>query len=139
MTADDTLALSFLPMRIWVQWLSQALQVLPSGLAPQYLNQPILPGWILGNVINVTEMNSSSPVTELEVVAKDSYGRQIGRLMDAVKVLIDERPKDAETSRELDILKEQWQSIEEIKKSSKKNRIEELERELARLKAKATS
>lgn len=56
---------------------------------PQWLNQPILPGWSL---ISVNETNSASPDTERAVVATASYGRQLGRLMDAVETLIEERP-----------------------------------------------
>ena len=61
------------------------------SLAPQQLTQPIGSGWIFANSVSVTEQNSSAPDTERRVVAEESYGRQIGRLMDAVCELIKER------------------------------------------------
>jgi len=57
--------------------------------APQALNQPINPGWSFGN-ITVNNVNSSAPDVERDVVSRHSYGRQIGRLMDAVAALADE-------------------------------------------------
>ena len=53
--------------------------------APQTLNQPILPGWLPGNTVNVTEENSSSPETEQKIVESHSYGQQLGRVLDVVK------------------------------------------------------
>ena len=61
--------------------------------APRNLVQPILPGWVFGSMINVTEKNSSAPDTEREIVAAHSYGRQLGRVMDAVAALIAELPR----------------------------------------------
>src|SRR5438132_8994257 len=40
-------------------------------------------GWTFGN-LNVTLQNSGAPEVEREVVSRHSYGRQLGRLMDAV-------------------------------------------------------
>ena len=53
-------------------------------LAPDTLNQPILPGW----TFNVNSNNSTSPQTAVDVLARHSYGRQLGRLSDAVEKLI---------------------------------------------------
>src|SRR5688572_2432578 len=50
-------------------------------LAPSQLSQPINQGWSFGNVI-VNESNSSAPSTELAIVAEESYGRQIGKLLE---------------------------------------------------------
>ena len=47
-------------------------------LAPTNLAQPILSGWSL-NINNFT-----APQTEVNVLAKHSYGRQIGRISDAL-------------------------------------------------------
>jgi hypothetical protein len=62
--------------------------------APEVFTQPILPGW----TFNINGNNSTSPETEVEVLAKHSYGRQLGRISDALEVLIEERhgktPKD---------------------------------------------
>ncbi|CAL4869054.1 hypothetical protein MMA231_03345 [Asticcacaulis sp. MM231] len=60
------------------------------SIAPANLNQPILPGW---SFFTVNESNSSAPDTERRIVSQDSYGRQIGRLMDVVDVLVKEAEK----------------------------------------------
>ena len=51
---------------------------------PGTLVQPILPGWTL----NLNSNNSTAPRTEVDIVAKHSYGRQIGRISDALRVLL---------------------------------------------------
>lgn len=65
----------------WLDW---------SPSAPASLNQPILPGW---SFFTVNEANSSAPDTERRILAQDSYGRQIGRLMDVVDVLVQQAAK----------------------------------------------
>src|SRR6476469_10970203 len=86
---DPTGWLAWWP-ELWRQVYSQAAP-LPS-FAPQALNQPILPGWLFANSINVTEENSSSPETEREIVAAHSYGQQLGRIMDVLDELIRKQP-----------------------------------------------
>ena len=61
----------------------------PTTWPSSTLNQSILPGW---SFMTVNEGNSSDPATEQRVVAGDSYGRQIGRMMDALEVLIAANP-----------------------------------------------
>jgi hypothetical protein len=58
-----------------------------NAYAPQQLWQPINPGWSFGNV-SITTLNSSAPEVEQAVLGRHSYGRQIGRMMDALQVLI---------------------------------------------------
>ena len=78
-TADTLLASPFLwPLAAARSWSSLM------NLAPQFLSQPINPGWTLGSVINITENNSSAPDTEREVLSHHSYGRQLGRIIDAL-------------------------------------------------------
>ena len=48
-------------------------------LAPDNLAQSILQGWTL----NINSNNSAAPQTEVDVVARYSYGRQLGRIGDA--------------------------------------------------------
>ena len=55
--------------------------------APDQLWQPINPGWSFGNLI-VNNNNSSAPNVEHAVLNRHSYGRQIGRLLDVVEVLV---------------------------------------------------
>ncbi|MBI2749734.1 MAG: hypothetical protein HYX43_10460 [Burkholderiales bacterium] len=133
---DPTLAL----LSTWL-WPLNALKAwLPLvSLAPQALTQPILPNLTLGNVYNVTETNSSAPQTELEVVSHHSYGRQLGRITDALSVVIrsgvleKEELSDADRKRLDDFLK-LAQSIEEIKTREAMKRIERVAAELAHLK-----
>lgn len=61
------------------------------ALTPPSLEQPILPGWF-GVTINAA--NSTAPETEQRILARDSYGRQIGRLMDATALLIEQTRND---------------------------------------------
>jgi hypothetical protein len=71
--------------------------VIPNPLdlvaAPQNLIQPILPGWVVGGVINVNETNSKSPDTEREIVSRISYGKQINCMMDILNAIIKEVPR----------------------------------------------
>lgn len=66
----------------WLKQWTSAMQ-----LAPNTLVQPILPGWTL----NVNAFNSSAPQTEVDVVSKHSYGRQLGRISEALAILVEAR------------------------------------------------
>jgi hypothetical protein len=105
----------------------------PQAWAPQTLTQPILPGWSFGN-ITVNEQNSHSPQTEHAIVAEHSYGRQLGRITDALVALIEERPKGLPRNKAFDELVALRASIEAIKARSAAGRLERLEADLARLK-----
>ena len=105
----------------------------PQAWAPQTLNQPILPGWSFGN-ITVNEQNSRSPQTEHAIVAEHSYGRQLGRITDALVALIEERPKGLPRNKAFDEFLALRASIEAIKTRSASARLERLEADLARLK-----
>jgi hypothetical protein len=118
----------------WPGWMLDAMRASASALAPQSLVQPILPGWTFGNLINVTEANSSSPDTERDIVARESYGRQLGRVIDALEVLIGERPKDLPARAALDQLLDLSGRIKEIKAQSLASRVKRVEAELVRLK-----
>ena len=75
------------PKTVWNPWLYNPFaEFVKAGYSatPQKLNQPILPGWTFGNIISVSERNSSSPDTERRIVDQHSYGRQLGHLMDAM-------------------------------------------------------
>ncbi|MEI9905345.1 MAG: hypothetical protein WDN06_16380 [Asticcacaulis sp.] len=61
------------------------------ALAPYYLSQNILSGLSL---ITVNETNSPAPDAERRIVSEVSYGRQIGKLLDAVVELIPETEKN---------------------------------------------
>jgi len=105
----------------------------PVSWAPQWLSQPINPGWTFGNVIQVTNQNSSAPEVEKEVVSQHSYGRQIGRMMDAVVALAEATPaagKDPRVKALIALAAE----IERIKVEAKERRSTELLEELRALK-----
>lgn len=114
--------------------------------APQQLYQPIFSGWSL---LTVNETNSSAPDTEARIVARDSYGRQLGYLLDAVSALISERPEHSPSVDAFERLKELKGRIDATKKDAaiarlnrvrndllllKKNDHDEYERQIASLK-----
>jgi hypothetical protein len=99
--------------RLWREMYAQAIPF-PS-LAPQVLTQPILPGWLVANNINVTEENSSSPETEREIVTKYSYGRQLGRVIDVLGDLIETWPGGAPDDPSVQRFAELRDDIEGIK------------------------
>jgi hypothetical protein len=101
------------------------------GLAPQTLTQPILPGW----AITINGINSSAPQTEVEVVQRHSYGRQLGRMADALQALIDERGGGASSDPRFTEFATMKQEIDELKLDAAARRIEQLRADLAALKA----
>ncbi|QTN25552.1 hypothetical protein HZ992_11595 [Rhizobacter sp. AJA081-3] len=108
----------------WLKQWSAAMQ-----LAPNTLVQPILPGWTL----NVNAFNSSAPQTEAEVVGKHSYGRQLGRISEALAILVDARdPKS--TDERFDDFRTMNAEIAEIKAGNATARINRLLADLDLLK-----
>jgi hypothetical protein len=94
------------------------------SLAPRTLTQSILPGWIVASNVQVTEANSTAPDTEQAIVATHSYGRQLGRMMDALAVLIDERPADLPPEPALEQFKKLRGEVEAIKLAQAAKRID---------------
>jgi hypothetical protein len=125
-----------LPWWMWPAQLTDAFLSAGRSFAPQALTQSILPGWTFGNLISVTEQNSSAPDTEREIVSTESYGRQLGRILDALGVLIDERPPAAPHVKALDELTELRQKIERIKSKTAVRRLQRFQSDLAMLKVK---
>lgn len=124
---------------LWLKWLDNAETLLrhpAMELAPKRLWQSILPGWIFAQNVNVNSLNSSSPETEQAVLAQHSYGRQLGKLLDAVDVLIKERHHklDAEDEDALSDLQDLHAEIDGIKDAAKMERFESVYRDLAALK-----
>lgn len=106
------------------------------NLAPEKLEQPILP-IIFSTTIN--EANSSAPDTERRILAQDSYGRQIGRLMDVVALLVErEVQSDPALSKERCItdLMELKGRIDHEKQEARRTRQERLVEDLLDLRRK---
>lgn len=101
------------------------------GLAPQILTQPILPGW----AITINGINSSAPQTEVEVVQRHSYGRQLGRMADALQVLIEERGAGAPDDERFTAFTRMKQEIDELKLDAAATRLDRWRDDLAELKA----
>jgi hypothetical protein len=102
------------PMLDWYSaWLRSAQTMLPGAgsdiggavLAPRVLTQPINPGWIFGNV-SITNDNSGDPEAERRILEAVSYGRQLGRLMDVVAVLVARAGQAGLTPEEERVFKE---------------------------------
>jgi hypothetical protein len=102
-------------------------------VAPDKLDQQINPGWTFGNLISVTEQNSSAPDTEREIVAAHSYGRQLGRIIDAVTALIAEQSEAEQQNPAFKQLAELQDQIAKIKSRSAARRLDRFATDLAEL------
>lgn len=102
--------------------------------APENLTQAVLPGWNFGTIVNLSEENSAAPETELAILRRQSYGRQLGQISDALQVLISERAGAGKGSDPaLDKFSEMRAEIEEIKNSGLSDRVSALCADLAAL------
>jgi hypothetical protein len=108
------------PMR-WLRSWQSAWQ-----LAPDTLVQPILPGWSF----NINSNNSSAPQTEAEVVARHSYGRQLGRIADVLELLLGERPRGAAADARIDAFASMKREIDAVKQAAAADRIDRLTADL---------
>jgi hypothetical protein len=116
----------------WPLWPFAMLDRLPS-VVPKALDQQINPGWTFGNLISVTEQNSSAPDTERQIVAAQSYGRQLGRVIDAVAALIDELPQAKQQDHAFTQLAELQDQITKIKSRSAARRLDRFAADLEEL------
>ncbi len=99
------------------------------ALAPYYLSQDILRGW---SFLTINENNSSAPDTERRIVAQDSYGKQLGKVTDAVADLIAQSGKSTPAFTDLLELRDR---VESAKAQSKADRLKRLADDLKALKA----
>jgi len=96
-------------------------------LAPGQLSQPILPGWNFGNMYFVTEENSRDPGMERQILTKNSYGHQLGRIIDALAVLVDQQPEATRVAEgPLKEFLELAKEIREIKERARTRRVDNL-------------
>src|SRR5690349_17309443 len=103
----------------WFPWL-------PASVDERFNN-----GWTFGNVY-VTQANSASPDAEREIVGRFSYGRQLGRLTDAVVALAEASGLDGDAR--IQPLVEMAGEIDAMKKDAKQRRRAQLLDELKALK-----
>ena len=122
------------PATQWFTWPLQYteafLAALPKG-APDYLAQTINP-W----TVNINSNNSSAPDTEQTVLARHSYGRQLGRVSDVVSLLVDQlesrNPALADDKRVAQF-RELRTEIEAIKLKAAERRLERIAADLEAL------
>lgn len=107
----------------WMRSWSQAF-------APQNLVQPILPGW----TFNINSHNSSAPQTEADVLQRHSYGRQLGRIADALAVLVAAAPAKVRGEEAVDKFVDMKDEIDAVKRQSALARVERLRGDLDLLK-----
>jgi hypothetical protein len=103
------------------------------SFAPERLWQPVNPGWTFGNV-TINSTNSSAPDVEQAVVSHYSYGKQIGRMMDALQVLVKALPvasKNAPAIKEFESLAA---DVNKTKSAAAKTQLDRLQSELEALK-----
>jgi hypothetical protein len=133
MGSDSQLSNS--PKWDWPFWMKGSVpNPLDFFAAPQNFVQPILPGWVFGSVTNITEQNSSDPDAERTIVAAQSYGRQLGRVMDALAVLIADLPKAKQDAPAFDEFTKIRREIADIKAQAATRRLDRIAADLAALK-----
>ena len=119
----------------WPSWMKGTMpNPLDFFAAPRNFVQPILPGWF-GIVTNITEQNSSAPDTEREIVAAQSYGRQLGRVMDALAVVIADLPEEQQDASAFEEFAKLRREIDDIKAQAAARRLDRIAADLATLKA----
>jgi hypothetical protein len=116
----------------WVRIISDAMHMPAISATPEQLDQPILPGWTFGTVVNVTNQNSSSPETEREILEQESYGRQLGRIIDALSDVIEDR--STRRTQAMDRFLELRDKIDRMKSKAAQRHCEQLKNHLAIMK-----
>ena len=109
----------------------QAWQALAQNSFLTY-DEPILPGW----TINIDSNNSSSPTMERDVLQKASYGKQLGRLGDAVAALIALQPAEARAKAPFKPFTDMQADITGVKLRGIERRVERMAADLKQLKTK---
>jgi vacuolar-type H+-ATPase subunit I/STV1 len=105
-------------------WYSAFRPLFALYAAPQSLNEPILPWTFAGVVVN--ESNSGDPATEQAVVSQDSYGRQLGRISDALAFLIDKLPDEEKKDKTIRAFSEMKVQIDKIKRERETTRFDKV-------------
>ena len=108
----------------WQHWLPS-----PSHGGGTFV-QPINP-WNF----TINHINSRAPVTEAAVVARHSYGRQIGRISDLLHLLLTTRHPDLLDEEAAAEFMAMWREVEAIKATGAAERVRQLAKDLASIKA----
>ncbi|ARN21171.1 hypothetical protein [Piscinibacter gummiphilus] len=107
----------------WQHWLPS-----PSFGGSTFV-QPINP-WNF----TINHINSRAPATEAAVVAKHSYGRQIGRISDLLHTLLTKHHADLLDESSAAEFMAMWREVEAIKATGAAERVRQLAKDLAALK-----
>ena len=113
----------------WLRSWSEAMR-----LVPQSLTQAINPGWSFGPSFTLNSGNSSAPQTEIEVLQRHSYGRQLGRISEALELLIEERARSSPKDKRFDDFLKMKAEIDAVKLDAAAARVDSLRSDLAALK-----
>ncbi|MEO8806936.1 MAG: hypothetical protein ABI433_12710 [Burkholderiaceae bacterium] len=113
----------------WLRSWSEAMR-----LVPQSLTQAINPGWNFGPTFTLNSGNSSAPQTEVEVLQHHSYGRQLGRISEALELLIEERARISPKDKRVDDFLKMKAEIDAVKLDAAAARLDALRADLAALK-----
>ncbi len=99
-------------------------------LAPDNLAQSILQGWTL----NINSNNSAAPQTEVDVLARYSYGRQLGRLCDVVEALLTQSQGKKPNATAIAEFLEMKRDIDTVKAKGAERRVARIAKDLQALK-----
>ncbi|MGJ7487752.1 hypothetical protein ACSFA2_20990 [Variovorax sp. LT2P21] len=91
------------------------------------------PGWTFGNVV-INTTNSRAPQVEQAILGKLSYGRQLGKVIEAVEVLCASLTAEHSDPR-ITAFQALADEVREIKQSMAGDRLLQLKRELEDLRA----
>ena len=117
----------------WLRSWSEAMRSVPQSM-PQSFMQAINPGRNFGPTFTLNRGNSSAPQTEVEVLQRHSYGRQLGRISEALELLIEERARTSPKDKRVDDFLKMKAEIDAVKLDTAAARVDGLRADLAALK-----
>ncbi|CAG9242126.1 hypothetical protein [Paraburkholderia caribensis] len=118
------------PWSSYIAWQNHCAEAFYA--APRHLRQSILPWTFAALVVN--EENSNNPAAERAIVKHESYGKQLGRISDALAVLIED--SGIEHDDAFDAFLELKANIDFIKRDTENARFEVVIADLKRLREK---
>ena len=101
------------------------------GRAPEHQGQPLRPR----GALTINGHHSPAPQTEMEILQHHSYGRQLGRMADALQALIEERGEEAPTDQRFEEFVTMKRQIDDLKLDAAATRLDRVRADLAALKA----